>query len=620
MRVAKKAAERPGEATSRNPQTMYEEAAAACKAEVARIAAECRRQGIRYSDWDFDLEIDLARKRFDTLEFLDFDQDNDDKPRVWDRVCPGCARRVTDIFPNPKLLAALCSVSTAPCLIEKVCVARDEPVGVYGFVFYRDCEYIWEIIDDKLFLDVPDFDERFSGRIEGFYRQRYQHHPEALFFASCADPNETWLPLLEKAFAKAHGDYSSISGGTIGAGLEDLTGGVSLQFHTADILDKDRFWKEELMKAGNELFFGCYTMAWTRELPTWRRDSGIEQSHAYSIMRAVEIDGQRLVKLKNPWGGGQGQGLGWKGAWSDGSKEWTEEWKLKLDHTSRDDGSFWMSFDDLLHAFHVVDKARLFGPEWRVTSLWTTVPVPWESYSRHVYFTFSLAKAGPVVIALSQLDSSYWRGFEGSYVFQLNFHLYKRGQKDYVVRSSNQFTQIRSTSVEVELEEGEYMVLLKVTADYLTGRRSAKDLTRLGNKYRRGKLHAVHRSCEFAHSKGRVTETLELWQAPNQKDKCKEKRKRQELKDRLMQVRRDSVLWQVNQKAKLTQRQGRQQRRERQGRRPVRRLRHTPNAKDDEGRRATPKVGEDNDDGDKNQEKPKSSRASGSTAAPRTPR
>jgi Calpain family cysteine protease len=37
-----------------------------------------------------------------------------------------------------------------------------------------------------------------------------------LYYAQSADPNETWVPLMEKAFAKAHGDYGSISGGSVG--------------------------------------------------------------------------------------------------------------------------------------------------------------------------------------------------------------------------------------------------------------------------------------------------------------------------------------------------------------------------------------------------------------------
>jgi hypothetical protein len=35
------------------------------------------------------------------------------------------------------LMAALCGLGNMEGLIDKVCVARDEVVGVYGFVFHR---------------------------------------------------------------------------------------------------------------------------------------------------------------------------------------------------------------------------------------------------------------------------------------------------------------------------------------------------------------------------------------------------------------------------------------------------------------------------------------------------
>ena len=48
---------------------------------------------------------------------------------------------------------------------------------------------------------------------ENEHRQIHQTGSKALWGAHCRDQNETWLPLLEKAFAKAHGDYSSLVGG-----------------------------------------------------------------------------------------------------------------------------------------------------------------------------------------------------------------------------------------------------------------------------------------------------------------------------------------------------------------------------------------------------------------------
>ena len=106
----------------------------------------------------------------------------------------------------------------------------------------------------QLYLIKPDFDEARMGRrinmeralwddidrpdAEEKYRKTYQSHSSALFFASCENSNETWLPLLEKAYAKAHGDYAAIEGGFTGEGIEDLTGGVTTELVTMDILNK----------------------------------------------------------------------------------------------------------------------------------------------------------------------------------------------------------------------------------------------------------------------------------------------------------------------------------------------------------------------------------------------
>lgn len=77
----------------------------------------------------------------------------------------------------------------------------------------------WEqcIIDDKLYLISPDFNESLVSRFtQEEWQKNYQTGSRALYFASCSDENETWLPLLEKAYAKAHGDYLSIRGGWTG--------------------------------------------------------------------------------------------------------------------------------------------------------------------------------------------------------------------------------------------------------------------------------------------------------------------------------------------------------------------------------------------------------------------
>jgi hypothetical protein len=89
-----------------------------------------------------------------------------------------------------------------------------------------DGEWQQCIIDDKLYLRAADYDESIDERpiwddinrkdTEEEYRKVWQTGSRALYFAQCSDDNETWLPLLEKAYAKAHGDYTAIEGGFVG--------------------------------------------------------------------------------------------------------------------------------------------------------------------------------------------------------------------------------------------------------------------------------------------------------------------------------------------------------------------------------------------------------------------
>ncbi|KAJ4306202.1 hypothetical protein N0V88_000998 [Collariella sp. IMI 366227] len=493
---------------------------------------------------------------------------------------PKSVKRVTEVFEDPKfyidgpsandvrqgrdgdcwLMAALCTLSDKPGLIERVCVARNEAVGVYGFVFHRDGEWFSEIIDDKLYLIKPDYDEAWiGGRMnadrmlwedidradsEEIYQRTFQTNSAALYFAQCANPNETWLPLLEKAYAKAHGDFAAIEGGFTGEGIEDLTGGVTTEVFTSDILDREQFWGE-LLRANQDFLFGCSTGMWGLG---YGDRKGIYESHAYSVMRAVEIDGQRLCLLKNPWGKGE-----WTGPWSDGSKEWTAEWLTKLDHRFGDDGAFWISYRDLLRKFQTFERTRLFGPEWKVNSMWTTLNVSWALDYHDTKFAFTLAKPGPVVIVLAQLDERYFRGLEGQYTFKLGFRVHKAGDEDYIVRSHTSFRMCRSCNVELDLEAGEYVVLVRLEAERYTGLMPPEDVVRRNAKGRRDKLLRIGLAYDLAHSKARITETPEEKAAREAYEKRKKEKHREAVRKDIMERRRKGHFvamnkWQKDQK------------------------------------------------------------------------
>lgn len=156
----------------------YEAAATLCRAKVEKIIKECRRVNKKYRDAHFDIETDLKIGVRDCLESLS----NVTKARSppGRSFQPQGVKRVTDIFDDPKFyidgptandvrqgrdgdcwfMSALCTLSNKSGMIERLCVAHDQDVGVYGFVFHRDGEWISEIVDD--FVSIAAMREIFS--------------------------------------------------------------------------------------------------------------------------------------------------------------------------------------------------------------------------------------------------------------------------------------------------------------------------------------------------------------------------------------------------------------------------------------------------------------------------
>ncbi|PYH91070.1 cysteine proteinase [Aspergillus ellipticus CBS 707.79] len=532
----------------------YGQAQKECQRAVERIAKECERLNQKYCDPHFDIEVDLKSGRRSYLDGLE--ERNQE-------MCPRGVKRVTEIFEKPQFyvngptasdvrqgrdgdcwfMAALCTMGNKEGLIEKICVARNEKVGVYGFVFYRDGEWQQCIVDDKLYLRAADYDESVDERpiwddinridTEEEYRKAWQTGSRALYFAQCVDENETWLPLLEKAYAKAHGDYSAIEGGFVGEALEDLTGGVTSDILTSNILDKDRFWKEELMQVNKEFLFGCGTGLFSNWLdPDYRgppRDrKGISENHSYSIMDAKEVDGQRLLRLRNPWGKKE-----WTGAWSDGSEQWTPEWMAKLGHKFGNDGFFWISYDDLLKKYQHFDRIRLFNEEWTVTQQWTTLNVPWSADYHSTKFVLDVTKAGPAVIVLSQLDDRYYKGLAGEYEFILKFRLQKEGEDDYFFRSHSSELMCRNVNVEVDLEPARYHVLMKVTAYRNNDKLPTEEAVRRLAPLRREKLLQIGLSYDLAHAKGIVQETENEKRVNEEREERRKAAERRKLREEI---------------------------------------------------------------------------------------
>lgn len=565
--VSPAASETPNELLSDG----YERAADECRRKVYKIAQECRRVNMRYRDPGWDLDWDLKYQRGNCLNTLGDQKFDLSKSTLLGSGAsvPKAVKRIHEIFERPTFLrqisggdvkqgslgdcwimAGLTAMANVEDGVKRSCVAYDTKIGIYGFVFYRDGEWIYSIIDDKLYLKSPCWDCPSMQRdllqqidredIEKVYRRTYQTGSKSLYFAQCRDQNETWVPLIEKAYAKAHGDYASLNGGYVGEAIEDLSGGVTTELLSSDILDTDEFWEREMSRVNEEFLFGCSTGL--LEHGYGQRD-GICEGHAYIIMKACTLrSGERLLKLRNPWGKVR-KGV-WEGPWSDGSKEWTAEAQAELGHTFGNDSVFWIPYEDLLRKYTHFDRTRLFREaDWRCVQRWIGIDVPWRP-DYHEKFHIRLSRASPVVLALSQLDGRYFKGLHGQYVFRIHFRLHQQdraGAEDFIVRSHGNYFMKRSVAVEIpELSPGNYVVYVKVVGERDGDLPSVEEVVRRECKDRveNEKLAAVGYAYDIAHSKAwahmdRVA-SLRKKRDQNKASGCRQKERRRQWERRQM--------------------------------------------------------------------------------------
>lgn len=84
-----------------------------------------------------------------------------------------------------------------------------------------------------LFTRVPKYEELKATEQELYHYDKEIYNKSArkggksLYFAKSGTAGETWVPLTEKAYAKLHGNYSSLISGHVCEAIEDLTGYVS---------------------------------------------------------------------------------------------------------------------------------------------------------------------------------------------------------------------------------------------------------------------------------------------------------------------------------------------------------------------------------------------------------
>ena len=234
---------------------------------------------------------------------------------------------------NCYFLSAIASLSKYPNLIEKFFFFKEKS-DEHCYGCYFRINGIWKLVllDDY----IPCLNKDFA----------FTH----------TNGNELWVILLEKAWAKLNGNYARIIGGDPHEIFEVLTNAYCEKF-MFNKLNKEEIW----LKYKNAQEKGFLMIAGTNvddDLPI--ESMGLVSGHAYTIIKVIEVKTnsgkEKLINLRNPWGHKE-----WIGDWCDSSIKWTSDIRNQCQNFYiKNDGTFWMSFDDFCELFIIGGICHLY--------------------------------------------------------------------------------------------------------------------------------------------------------------------------------------------------------------------------------------------------------------------
>ena len=182
------------------------------------------------------------------------------------------------------------------------------------------------------------------------------------------NPGLLWPALIEKAYLKVRGGYD-FPGSNSATDIWILTGWIPEQvFLQTDDLEPDGLWRQIL----NGFNFGdvLITMGTGKMTCRTERELGLAGEHDYAVLDLREVDGQRLMLIKNPWC----EGRSWIGRANAGdpgsprssgiaeplndSNNGLEPAQSSRDLLNTDDqlspGCFWMDLDNVVQHFESI--------------------------------------------------------------------------------------------------------------------------------------------------------------------------------------------------------------------------------------------------------------------------
>lgn len=299
---------------------------------------------------------------------------------------------------NSWFVSALAILAGRPDLLKELFVPTgQESNGRYCVRFFKEGNWVYVYIDDLL-------------PCNNLLRP---------LFTRPGQPGAFWACLVEKAYAKLHGKYSSFIKGNVEYALRDLTGGAVTKIVFEEgkswtVVEKDALWSK-MMVCAQQGVMGCKHRIFNTPSGTIAghklAGQGIIPGSSYAIATILESEGFRLVKIRNAYGSVEYNA----GEWTDNSSKWDENIQVaKAAKFSRvADGTFWMSFDEFLSTFNTLYICLIPPKNWFVARRESAFVskgggcVNEKKWTKNNQYFLALIENTELQITLTQEDDKY---------------------------------------------------------------------------------------------------------------------------------------------------------------------------------------------------------------------